>query len=130
MFATLDASALKRETRQCSVLYRTDICRLAFTKALTCLSRYGDDLSIYATAETISLSTTNSSKSAYCRFKYTRQFFSKYSVSSPHTYVDEEEEYFVTGQLLTKAGVLNSLLTLQVSTRLPVTSIDSEAQNC
>ncbi|KAJ7725867.1 Rad9-domain-containing protein [Mycena maculata] len=87
MQATLDASALK-----------------PFTRALTCLSRYGEDLAIYATPETISLSTTNSSKSAYCRFKYSRQFFSKYSVGSPDACTNEEEGgLVVTGQLLTKS---------------------------
>ncbi|KAJ6609871.1 Rad9-domain-containing protein [Mycena sp. CBHHK59/15] len=87
MQATLDASALK-----------------PFTKALTCLSRYGEDLSIYATPETIALSTTNSSKSAYCRFKYGRQFFSKYRVGSQDTWSnDDDDQLAVTGQLLTKS---------------------------
>ncbi|KAJ7462242.1 Rad9-domain-containing protein [Mycena galericulata] len=87
MQATLDASALK-----------------PFTRALTCLSRYGEDLAIYATSETISLSTTNSSKSAYCRFKYARQFFSKYSVGSPDAWANvEDDTCVVTGQLLTKS---------------------------
>ncbi|KAJ7647375.1 Rad9-domain-containing protein [Roridomyces roridus] len=89
MQATLDASALK-----------------PFTKALTCLSRYGEDLAIYATPESLSLSTTNSSKSAYCRFKYARQFFSKYSVGTKDAWVDVDEDddsQAVTGQLLTKS---------------------------
>ncbi|KAG5221467.1 Rad9-domain-containing protein [Salix suchowensis] len=51
---------------------------IAFTKALHCLSKYGDDLTIHATDECLTLSTTNSSMSAYCRFKYERQFFSKH----------------------------------------------------
>lgn len=65
MQATLSASALK-----------------PFTRALTCLSRYGDDLVIHADAEYLSLSTTNSSLSAYCRFKYSTRFFSKYRVGN------------------------------------------------
>ncbi|KAJ7783085.1 Rad9-domain-containing protein [Mycena metata] len=83
MQATLDASALK-----------------PFTRALACLSRYGEDLAIYATPDSVSLSTTNSSKSAYSRFKYGRQFFSKYSVTSGS---NEDEEVAVSGQLLTKS---------------------------
>ncbi|KAF7361933.1 hypothetical protein MVEN_00538300 [Mycena venus] len=76
----------------------------AFTRALACLSRYGEDLAIYATSESISLSTTNSSKSAYCRFKYGRQFFSKYNVSTPDAWTDGDEDGpTVTGQLLTKS---------------------------
>ncbi|KAJ7188321.1 Rad9-domain-containing protein [Mycena filopes] len=86
MQATLDASALK-----------------PFTRALACLSRYGEDLAIYATPDSISLSTTNSSKSAYSRFKYGRQFFSKYSVGGARSNTEEDEEVAVTGQLLTKS---------------------------
>ncbi|KAJ7680277.1 Rad9-domain-containing protein [Mycena polygramma] len=89
MQATLDASALK-----------------PFTRALACLSRYGEDLAIYATPDTLSLSTTNSSKSAYCRFRYTRQFFSKYSAGSSDAWANrdaDEEGPAVSGQLLTKS---------------------------
>ncbi|KAJ7901782.1 Rad9-domain-containing protein [Mycena olivaceomarginata] len=87
MQTTLDASALK-----------------PFTRALACLSRYGEDLAIYATTESISLSTTNSSKSAYCRFKYGRQFFSKYSVGTPDAWANGDEDGpTVSGQLLTKS---------------------------
>ncbi|KDQ61407.1 hypothetical protein JAAARDRAFT_102468, partial [Jaapia argillacea MUCL 33604] len=80
-----------------------------FTRALTCLSKYGDDLSIYATPETFSLSATNSSKSAYCRFKYNYNFFTKYNVGNNR---DRQQDDFaeevhqvltVTGQLLTKS---------------------------
>ncbi|KAJ3512262.1 hypothetical protein NLJ89_g3623 [Agrocybe chaxingu] len=91
MQATLDALSLK-----------------AFTKALTCLSRYGEELSIYATPEFLSFSATNSSKSAYCRFKYEKQFFSRYRLGVGLTTRDEwdnevEEIRNVTGQLLAKA---------------------------
>ncbi|KAI6149983.1 Rad9-domain-containing protein [Pisolithus thermaeus] len=65
MQATLSANALK-----------------PFSRALTCLSRYGDDLVIHADAEHLSLSTTNSSLSAYCRFKYSKRFFSRYRVGN------------------------------------------------
>ncbi|TFK44246.1 Rad9-domain-containing protein [Crucibulum laeve] len=90
MQVTLDSSALK-----------------PFTKALTCLSKYGDELTIYATLDTLSLSATNSSKSAYCRFKYENQFFSKYRLrpgqQSGDSSVDDVEVLTATGQLLTKA---------------------------
>ncbi|KAF8070693.1 Rad9-domain-containing protein [Lyophyllum atratum] len=80
----------------------------AFTKALTCLSKYGDELSIYAASDSLSLSATNSSKSAYCRFKYERLFFSKYGVLPSQTAQEEwaddfEQVMSVTGQLLTKS---------------------------
>ncbi|CCL98611.1 uncharacterized protein FIBRA_00613 [Fibroporia radiculosa] len=87
--ATLDSSSLRQ-----------------FTRALTCLSRYGEDLIIYATPDLLSLSTTNSSKSAYCRFQYKRQFFSRLKVGNPaveaSTGEDAEETPSVMGQLLTK----------------------------
>ncbi|KAI0046554.1 hypothetical protein FA95DRAFT_1583033 [Auriscalpium vulgare] len=89
MQASIDAAALK-----------------PFTRALTCLSKYGDDLSIHATPDTLSLSTTNSSLSAYCRFRYGRQFFARYHVGEggPRPGADGVEEVLsVTGQLLTKS---------------------------
>ncbi|KAI6046230.1 Rad9-domain-containing protein [Pisolithus marmoratus] len=89
MQATLSANALK-----------------PFARALSCLSRYGDDLVIHADAEYLSLSTTNSSLSAYCRFKYSKRFFSRYRVgngvnrgqASSGTVVEEDTK----GQIPTK----------------------------
>lgn len=41
--------------------------------------------------------------SAYCRFKFSRQFFSKYSAGPNRVNADEAEDTAsVTGQLLTK----------------------------
>ncbi|RDB24994.1 Cell cycle checkpoint control protein RAD9A [Hypsizygus marmoreus] len=79
-----------------------------FTKALTCLSKYGDELSIYATPDSLSLSATNASKSAYCRFKYEKLFFSKYNLSETPSSGDAwatefEDMMSVTGQLMTKS---------------------------
>ncbi|KAF5389375.1 hypothetical protein D9757_004265 [Collybiopsis confluens] len=70
-----------------------------FTRALSCLSRYGEELSIYATAETLSLFCTNSSKSAYCRFKFNSDFFSRYRVGDPAKGIHDT---FV-GQLMAKS---------------------------
>ncbi|KAF9051091.1 hypothetical protein BDZ89DRAFT_524459 [Hymenopellis radicata] len=80
MQATIDATALK-----------------PFTKALTCIARYGDELTLHATSQDLALSATNSSKSAYARFKYDRTFFQKYALDQQA----EDEE--VTGQLLVKS---------------------------
>ncbi|KAF9263402.1 hypothetical protein L218DRAFT_973189 [Marasmius fiardii PR-910] len=75
-----------------------------FIRALTCLSRYGEELTIYANSDTLSMSCTNSSKSAYCRFRYSRQFFSKYRIGTSRAGPNEPEEgEIVTGQLMTKA---------------------------
>ncbi|KAF8871256.1 Rad9-domain-containing protein [Gymnopilus junonius] len=88
MQATLDASSLK-----------------VLIKSLTCLSKYGDELSIYATPEFLSFSSTNSSKSAYCRFKYDKQFFSRYKLGSFNNELGDNiyAVQNVTGQLLTKS---------------------------
>jgi Rad9 len=53
----------------------------SFTKALACLARYGDELSIVASPADLSLSVTNSSKSAYARIKFYSGFFDRYSVT-------------------------------------------------
>ena len=81
-------------------------------RALTCLSKYGDDLTIYATPEYFSLSTTNSSKTAYCRFHYEPEFFTKYAVDSApgERRADVEAVESVRGQLSTKVhecGILS-----------------------
>ncbi|KIJ18756.1 hypothetical protein PAXINDRAFT_161563 [Paxillus involutus ATCC 200175] len=68
-----------------------------FIRALTCFSRYGDDLVIYADSESLTLSATNSSLSAYCRFRYGKMFFSRYKVGNG---VNGDED--VKGQLLAK----------------------------
>ncbi|EJU03702.1 hypothetical protein DACRYDRAFT_115054 [Dacryopinax primogenitus] len=54
-------------------------------KALTCLSRYSDDMDILAFPSSLTLSATNSSKSAYCRLVLQPTFFSSYSVRKPRT---------------------------------------------
>lgn len=78
-----------------------------FTKALTCLSKYGDELAIYATPENLTFSATNNSKSAYSRFKYEKKFFSRYRLGDNKSHQrdfgdDVEDVQNVTGQLLTK----------------------------
>ncbi|KAJ3762382.1 Rad9-domain-containing protein [Lentinula raphanica] len=82
MQATFDAHALK-----------------PFTRALTCLSRYGEELCIYASSETLSLFCTNSSKSAYCRFKFNKEFFSRYRVGDPAKGTNDS----AMGQLMAKS---------------------------
>ena len=108
MQATLNAAALKCTSLTHSLLTCTLIQRKAFVRALTCLSRYGDDLVVYADAQHLTLSTTNSSLSAYCRFRYGRMFFSRYRVgggmngAGPSTAGSPSEPEDVRGQLLVK----------------------------
>ncbi|KAF9484428.1 hypothetical protein BDN70DRAFT_825463 [Pholiota conissans] len=90
MQATLDAYSLK-----------------AFTRALTCISKYGDEVSIHATSDSLSFSATNSSKSAFCLFKYDKQFFSRYELDSGNGTIDNlEEGHGLTGQLTVKSFLL------------------------
>lgn len=109
MQATLDAFSLKGEDDDKGKIqnFSSHYC-LVFSKALNCLSKYGDELSIYATSDFLSFSATNSSKSAYCRFKYDKQFFSRYIIGVFQTKNDNlgddvQELQNVTGQLMTKA---------------------------
>ncbi|KZT61746.1 hypothetical protein CALCODRAFT_479766 [Calocera cornea HHB12733] len=53
------------------------------TKTLICLSRYSDDMDILALPNSLTLSATNSSKSAYCRLLLQPSFFSSYAVRTP-----------------------------------------------
>lgn len=82
MQATLSAAALKRTspTRLFHTYALISTTQQAFIRALTCLSRYGDDLVLHADAQHVTLSATNSSLSAYCRFRYGRMYFSRYRV--------------------------------------------------
>ncbi|KXN90855.1 Cell cycle checkpoint control protein RAD9A [Leucoagaricus sp. SymC.cos] len=80
----------------------------AFTRAINCLAKYGDELTICAYPDCFSLSSTNSAKSAYCRFKYEKEFFSRYRVGKPRrreelNEMDESEDVqLAKGQLLAK----------------------------
>ena len=73
----------------------------ALTKALTCISKFGDDLTIVAGAEKLSLCATNSSMSAYCCFKYDKQFFTRYRVNTAPADAFEDAVH-VSGQVLVK----------------------------
>jgi len=95
------------------------------------LSKYGDELSIYATPERLSLSATNSSKSAYCRIKYEKEFFTRYRVGDRQEgrndwTSDNAENITLTGQLLTKVsltfGILNVIHPATVTALYPETS--------
>ena len=78
-------------------------------KTLTCLAKYGEDLMVYASTESLTFSTTNSSMSAYCRFRYRRQFFSRYQLARDDDAQDGEGDTLgPSGQL--SAKVRSSLL--------------------
>ncbi|EIW58231.1 uncharacterized protein TRAVEDRAFT_167684 [Trametes versicolor FP-101664 SS1] len=72
------------------------------TRALTCLSKFGEDLIIVATPETFALSSTNQAQTAYGRFKYARSFFSKYRVSGGPAEYEAEEVTTITYQVAIK----------------------------
>ncbi|KAI0358088.1 hypothetical protein OH77DRAFT_1421371 [Trametes cingulata] len=72
------------------------------TRALTCLSKFGEELTIIATPETFALSSTNQSLTAYGRFKYAKSFFSKYRVAGLPANDDFDEVPTITGQIVIK----------------------------
>ena len=135
MQATLDAVSLKSkgscDKRKKRNYSKKSLVPLVFSKALNCLSKYGDELSIYATSEFLSFSAINSSKSAYCRFKYDRPFFSRYRLGVSQTRNndlndDVRELQSVTGQIMTKVN--NGEVTSKYAkfTRLLGPTVDSE----
>ncbi|KZV96348.1 hypothetical protein EXIGLDRAFT_714543 [Exidia glandulosa HHB12029] len=85
-----------------------------FSKALTCLSKYGDELTIRVLPEGLELSTINSSKSAYANVRLLPGLFEQYIV--PNTAgVDGDD---VLGCLQTKVIAL-------LSARLVLTSFQA-----
>jgi cell cycle checkpoint control protein RAD9A len=89
----------------------------AFSKALACLSKYGEDLVIQALPDELVLSATNSAKSAYGEVTLQKFFFEKYTLGnkSSQSSFDEDvvEVEAVTGQLLVK--VCTSFFVIPIS---------------
>ena len=56
-------------------------------------------MTLYATRINLSLSVTNSSASAYCRFVYSRQFFSRFNVPDDPMLDQKDDTIRVSGQL-------------------------------
>ena len=83
----------------------------AFTKGVTCLSRYGDEMYMFAAAEYLILSATNVAETSYSRFQYSRVFFTRYNLGKRGSDrpSGSQESVGISGQVLTK-----------VSHRLPV----------
>ena len=86
---------------------------------------------VYATRQHFALSATNSSLSAYCRFKYSRQFFSRYTVQEDPNWDAKDDTIRVSGQLLVKVSILCVLklydLLIQVHI---VTAVYPKTHNC
>ncbi|KAI0630855.1 Rad9-domain-containing protein [Trametes polyzona] len=85
MQATVDSAGLKHLTR-----------------ALHCLSKYGEDVVIIATPETFAISSTNQALTAYGRFKYAKSFFNKYRVDGSAVDSDAREVPTIACQVVTK----------------------------
>jgi hypothetical protein len=77
----------------------------AFTRALACMSKYSEELFINAMSNSVSFSATNTSLSAYCRFTYDRNFFTKFNIGDGNVrdripdIDDMEQSQTVSGQL-------------------------------
>ncbi|KAG2150578.1 Rad9-domain-containing protein [Suillus clintonianus] len=95
-----------------------------FIRALTCLSRYGDDVVICANPEHLTLSATNSSLSAYCHFQYGRRFFSRYKFRDG---VAQDGVQDVKGQLLAKTflSILKHKMTEKTVERCEFTLVEA-----
>lgn len=52
----------------------------AFTKALACVAKYGDEMLIHSKVDSLVLTSMNQAKSAFCSFTFNRAFFQKYAV--------------------------------------------------
>lgn len=69
------------------------------------MSKYSEELYINAMRNSVSFSATNTSQSAYCRFTYDRNFFTKFNVGDGNVrdeildLDDTEQLPTVTGQL-------------------------------
>lgn len=134
MQATISATALKRTSSIHFLLRYRLIQREAFIRALTCLSRYGDDLVLYADTQHFTLSATNSSLSAYCRFRYGRMFFSRYRVGggvngAGSSTGSPSEPRDVKGQLLVKVRFACTQFRICVNPVFVDTVVDIQAQN-
>lgn len=51
-----------------------------FTRALTCLTKFGEEIDISATAKSFRISSVNSSRSAFAVFVFDPKFFSRYDL--------------------------------------------------
>ncbi|KAF8627811.1 hypothetical protein AX15_004236 [Amanita polypyramis BW_CC] len=120
MQAVLDSHALKGIIVTDSPLQT--LMQPVFAKALLCLSKYGDDLTLHASTDVLALSATNSSKSAYCRFRLAKNFFSRYHLDIPLCSDPDGPNVpdDVIGQVLTK-----SLLSI-----LKHNAIDKSVERC
>ncbi|KAG9053368.1 hypothetical protein FS842_008281 [Serendipita sp. 407] len=55
-----------------------------FTRALACLCRYGDEITIHASPGWFSLSVVGVNRTSFCRFKFLRTFFERgYRIGQP-----------------------------------------------
>ena len=95
------------------------------------MSKYGDELTLHASADDLALSATNSSKSAYCRFRLAKTFFARYHLEMTSD-VDSDEMSApgdVIGQVLTKVKLDPLGFYISHNSRHVVFTVSSEAQD-
>jgi cell cycle checkpoint control protein RAD9A len=81
------------------------------------MSKYSDELYINGMPNSVSFSSTNTSLSAYCRFTYDRNFFTRFNVGDRNVRdgipdLDTEQQPTVTGQLCVQVLPLGRKLRL------------------
>lgn len=97
----------------------------AFTKALACVAKYGDEMLIHSKLDCLVLTSMNHAKSAFCSFTFNRAFFQKYTVQLDDSQnntagpsrsnirnKNNVESEVLRSQLQTKVGVLLVILRL------------------
>ena len=89
------------------------------------MSKYSDELYINAMRNSVAFSATNTSLSAYCRFTYDRNFFTKFNVGDRNVrdeildLDDTEQEQAVSGQLCVQVLPLRKEMTCFLTQQCP-----------
>ncbi|GAA5838120.1 hypothetical protein JCM9279_004130 [Rhodotorula babjevae] len=93
-----------------------------FTKALTCLSRIGDDLDFSATKQRLSVSTVNSSRTAFGIVHLYPRFFAEYYLVDPDA--DRPAKFSITAK-----PFLSTLRTKSAVESVSIAVVDSGDRN-
>ena len=72
----------------------------AFTRALACLSKYSDDITISASPANLTLSAVNSSKSAYGRIIFYPSFFDSYNIQVTTSQIRRDDDEAAEGLII------------------------------
>ncbi|GJJ10059.1 hypothetical protein Clacol_004285 [Clathrus columnatus] len=98
-------ATISAETLKCIwssiISYCETYIQIAFTKCLACLARYADDVMLQADPDSLSLSSINSSRSAFCQIKFLPSYFEKYNARAGS--FSQSQAGKITGRLVVKS---------------------------